>query len=142
MGKPELCPTVHYSAELLCEGICVCCAASQQSPTPTPPPATPYPQNGFAVDALDMPGHGESAGVRGLMTSAGAVEDLGLVVARNAAHTYGSLPLFLLGSSMGGAIALAVSRKIAGVAGVVLLAPMLMLDTPLWQVGLVSASRE
>ena len=36
------------------------------------------------------------------MTSAGAVEDLGLVVARNAAHEYGSLPLFLLGSSMGG----------------------------------------
>lgn len=107
LGAHAQYPTVRYAAELLCE-------------------------NGFAVHALDMPGHGESSGVRGLLTSAVAVENIGLAVARHAATAHRSLPLFLMGSSMGGAIALAVSRRSPGVAGVVLLAPMLMLDNSLW----------
>jgi alpha-beta hydrolase superfamily lysophospholipase len=107
LGAHAQFPTVRHAAELLSE-------------------------HGFAVLALDMPGHGASAGERGLLASAGAVEDIGLLVARHAADAHPSLPLFLMGSSMGGAIALAVSRRSPGVAGVVLLAPMLMLDTPLW----------
>lgn len=108
LGAHALYPTVKYAAELLCE-------------------------RGLAVHALDLPGHGESAGLRGLLPSATALEDAGLLVARRAAAAHPEIPLFLLGSSMGGALALAVSRRIPRVAGVVLLAPMLMLDVPPWQ---------
>ncbi|EJK70410.1 hypothetical protein THAOC_08236 [Thalassiosira oceanica] len=111
-GAHSLYPTVRYASSLLCE-------------------------HGLVVYALDLPGHGASPGTRGLLTS---VEDLiedGMAVATYAAghRSKGGknkLPLFLVGSSMGGAISLAVSQRMKEttetVAGVVLLAPMLSLN--------------
>lgn len=92
-------------------------------------------KNGFTVYALDFPGHGLSPGTRGYLTG---VHDLiadGVAVARHAktdaisSNNCKSLPLFLLGSSMGGAIALKVAQRLGldFVRGVVMLAPMLSL---------------
>ena len=112
--------------------------------------------------AADLPGHGASPGIRGYLDGADHLVKCGLAVAEHGAALCRSssasdkdLPLFLVGSSMGGTIALAVAlelskkqKKIKGkddssskddshpevaVAGVVLLAPMLALDvaTPL-----------
>ncbi len=102
-------PTVHYASSLLA-------------------------QNGFVVYALDLPGHGASPGVRGLVTG---VEDLiedGIAIVNHAIADSSTmknvdLPLFLVGSSMGGAIALSVANKMSDkVKGVVMLAPMLSLN--------------
>ncbi len=104
-GAHSLYPTVRYASSLLAE-------------------------NGLLVYGIDLPGHGASPGKRGLLTS---VEDLiedGIAVAEHASIDGGSdLPLFLVGSSMGGAIALAVANRIPSlVSGVVMLAPMLSLN--------------
>ena len=103
-GAHSLYPTVRYASSLLAE-------------------------NGLLVYGLDLPGHGASPGKRGLLTG---VEDLiqdGITVAEYAARDGGGLPLFLVGSSMGGAIALAVANRIPSlVRGVVMLAPMLSLN--------------
>merc|ERR1719401_2122760 len=84
--------TVRYAAELLSKQYCVL--------------------------AADLPGHGESPGSRGYIASADDLIDAGMTVARHAATAHcihstgkdsgGDLPLFLVGSSMGGTIALAV----------------------------------
>ena len=112
--------------------------------------------------AADLPGHGASPGMRGYLDGADHLVKCGLAVAEHGAalcrssSTSGNpLPLFLVGSSMGGTIALAVALELSKkqknkkgendsssndddsllpeVAGVVLLAPMLALDvaTPL-----------
>lgn len=107
-GAHSLYPTVRYASSLLAE-------------------------NGLLVYGLDFPGHGASPGTPGLLTG---VEDLiedGVAVAIRAladSSTSGTdLPLFLVGSSMGGAIALAVANRISDtVKGVVMLAPMLSLS--------------
>lgn len=125
--------TVRYAAELL----------SQQ----------------YCVLAADLPGHGESPGLRGYFSSADDLITDGITVARHAVTAHCSrgnandgdgdpLPLFLVGSSMGGTIALAVANRLSeqspstdasdataarALRGVMLLAPMLALDvsTPL-----------
>ena len=124
--------TVRYAAELLSQHYCVL--------------------------AADLPGHGESPGPRGYVASADDLIDDGMAVARHAAAAHCSggngkdgdgdpLPLFLVGSSMGGTIALAVANHLSkqrslthagdaaarSLRGVMLLAPMLALDvsTPL-----------
>lgn len=98
-------PTVRYAAELLAA-------------------------NGFAVIAADLPGHGKSPGTRGYLPSAETLVQDGIVVAEHAAKMYdGNSKLFLLGSSMGGTIALSVAMKLGDrVSGVMLLAPMLAID--------------
>eukprot|EP00588_Corethron_pennatum_P011638 CAMPEP_0194281804 /NCGR_PEP_ID=MMETSP0169-20130528/21601_1 /TAXON_ID=218684 /ORGANISM="Corethron pennatum, Strain L29A3" /LENGTH=302 /DNA_ID=CAMNT_0039026967 /DNA_START=114 /DNA_END=1022 /DNA_ORIENTATION=- len=112
-------PTVSCAAELLC-------AAN------------------YMVLSADLPGHGASPGVRGYLSGTADLIGAGVVIAERAAEsctpTDGGttpLPLFLVGSSMGGTIALAVagelrrqpaSRSVPALAGVVLLAPMLALD--------------
>lgn len=112
LGAHARFPTVRFAAELLCA-------------------------HGFVVFALDLPGHGCSPGTRGLIESADALVADGLAVARHAAAAHPSLPLFLVGSSLGGAIALAVSSALASEGappeGVVLLAPMLAVAVPFWQ---------
>jgi len=93
-------------------------------------------QHDFLVYAMDMPGHGKSPGTRGLLPSAeDVVEDCVSVVtyakenALSSCEKKQDLPLFLVGSSMGGALALRVSKQLpsSDVTGVIMLAPMLSL---------------
>ena len=86
--------------------------------------------HGHKVSAVDFPGHGESPGLNGYIESADALIIDGINAAQAALReSYTGCPLFLLGSSMGGAIAVEVAAALAameiGVAGLVLLAPML-----------------
>jgi len=104
---------------------------------------------GYTVVAADMPGHGKSPGLKGWLGGADQVVEIGVSIAEYAASRF--LPgrsdddakkskLILVGSSMGGTIALAVARSMAtgggsedkknavAVSGVVLLAPMLKLS--------------
>lgn len=82
---------------------------------------------GVAVHAFDLPGHGGSPGRRGVVDVSQAV-DLHLRARRKLA---GSGPLFLLGHSLGGLVtAASVARDGAGVAGVVLSAPALLIEAP------------
>jgi len=98
-------PTVRYAAEFLAEA-------------------------GYAVVSVDFPGHGKSPGDRGLIESAEILVQDGKAMVEFATGLY-SAPtpkLFLVGSSMGGAIALSVAQLLDEVAGVLLLAPMLQLN--------------
>lgn len=101
-------PTVRYAAEFLS-------------------------QDGYAVVAVDMPGHGKSEGTRGYLESAETVVADGSSIVEYARGLYDNKPdlkVILVGSSMGGAIALSVAQKLGNgvIAGVVLLAPMLKLN--------------
>jgi acylglycerol lipase len=95
----------------------------------------------YVVVAPDLPGHGTSEGLPGYIASASALLDVGVEIATQVQAQYASSRFFLLGSSMGGCISLAVAQKwkessqndsttaaaSSSLAGVVLLAPMLML---------------
>lgn len=103
-------PTVRYAAEFLAE-------------------------EGYAVVSIDFPGHGRSPGTRGFIESAETLVEDGAAMVEYATGLYAknqSTPpkLFLVGSSMGGAIALSVAQKLPKetVSGVLLLAPMLKLN--------------
>ena len=98
-------PTVKYASSLLAE-------------------------SGLLVYGLDLAGHGASPGTRGLLTGVDDLVEDGVAVAKHAKEDCGEdLPLFLVGSSMGGAIALAVANRLPEIVkGVVMLAPMLSLN--------------
>jgi acylglycerol lipase len=83
--------------------------------------------DGYAVYALDHPGHGRSAGSRGNIGSmAAAVEGVG-ALARMVGQRHEQVPLFVYGHSMGGLIALQylTGAPIDRVRGAVLSAPAL-----------------
>lgn len=84
-------------------------------------------QRGYIVVSPDMPGHGESDGLRGYIHSCDDLEKdaVGFVqAARDALDE--PLPLFVMGSSMGGALAFRVAQALRQhVEGAILLAPML-----------------
>jgi alpha-beta hydrolase superfamily lysophospholipase len=80
---------------------------------------------GFHVMAPDMPGHGESSGLRGYLPSAEVLIEDALKIACFVLEKFPSKKLFLVGSSMGGTIALRVAMEVKEISGVVLLAPML-----------------
>mmetsp|Transcript_19677 Transcript_19677/g.32285 ORF Transcript_19677/g.32285 Transcript_19677/m.32285 type:complete len:316 (-) Transcript_19677:20-967(-) len=109
-GAHSLYPTVRYASCLLAE-------------------------NGFIVYGLDFPGHGASPGKKGLLTGADDLVTDGIAVAKVAQKEASSgehgdnLPLYFVGSSMGGAIALTVADTLpeGSVNGVIMLAPMLAL---------------
>ena len=105
-------PTVRYAAE---------CLASAN----------------YIVVAPDMPGHGLSDGLKGYISNAESFLQAGVEIAQQMKEQFASQSggeLFLLGSSMGGTISLAVAQKMSqqkestAVTGVVLLATMLMLS--------------
>lgn len=108
-------PTVRYAAELL---------SSRH----------------YAVVAADLRGHGRSPGLRGYLPGRDALIDDGVAITRYAQSTVPDQKCFLLGSSMGGAIALSVAHKMMTttnesdkngsslLAGVVMLAPLLQLS--------------
>lgn len=87
---------------------------------------------GVSCYAMDLQGHGESEGARGLRGFFEAFDDLAIdllqlhdVVRR---ETDGSLPIFWLGTSMGGAVACrAVQMRASAPDGLVMLAPMISL---------------
>jgi acylglycerol lipase len=86
----------------------------------------------WIVAAIDFAGHGDSPGLRGYIESADALVADAVTATQQAAAENHELPLFLLGSSMGGAIALMVGQQVH-VSGTVLLAPMLAPPAPTWQ---------
>jgi len=97
-------PTVRYVAELLQAQGCI-------------------------VYAFDMPGHGCSEGARGYIESADKLVKHGSDAANHVKALHEDLKLFLVGSSMGAAIALLVSERMDGAPdGIVMLAPMLQLE--------------
>ena len=118
---------------------------------------------GYGVIAVDLPGHGLSPGLRGYIPNSQILIDDGITIAKNArqiikesisitegndASYVDTLKLFLVGSSMGGAIALSVAQQMStssmeqkeggeagdgggggeSIDGVILLAPMLQLN--------------
>ena len=85
---------------------------------------------GYAVHALDHRGHGHSGGRRAVIDRlAHALDDLdALIDAARSRHP--GLPLFLLGHSMGGGVALAYAvRRQEKLAGLALSAPLAVLET-------------
>lgn len=98
--------------------------------------------NGIFAMCMDFEGHGASAGLPGLIYSYTNLTDDGITVARYAREKHPDLPLFLAGTSMGGAIALNVSRRCTqecDIKGLILLAPMVKITKgpPAWQVPLL-----
>ena len=88
-----------------------------------------FTKRGYALYAIDHRGHGRSAGKRTLIERLdGAVEDLHLLGAL-AAERHPGLAVFLLGHSMGGAIAYAYALKYqAELRGLVLSAPAVVIE--------------
>jgi acylglycerol lipase len=117
-------PTVRYAAELLAS------------------------TNQYIVMAPDLRGHGTSPGLQHYLPNRQTIIDDGICVVQYAQTTFPNSKIFLMGSSMGGTIALNVAQKLMNdsslllngctIAGVVLLAPMLQLSvsgparTALW----------
>lgn len=89
---------------------------------------------GISCYGMDLQGHGESEGARGLRGYFEAFDDLAIdllqlhQVVRE--ETGGELPIYWLGCSMGGAVACRATQldPDCGVSGMVLLAPMISLD--------------
>jgi alpha-beta hydrolase superfamily lysophospholipase len=88
---------------------------------------------GLAVISSDLRGHGRSEGLPGYLEGGpdGLVLDA-VAITEHAMSLHPNLKVFLVGSSMGGTIALAVAQELEKkkqmIAGVVLLAPMLKLS--------------
>ena len=102
--------------------------------------ATRLASHGFVVHALDHRGHGRSEGRRAdIVAFDGLVDDVGTLLDA-AAASWPSLPRFLLGHSMGGAIAFDWALRHPGrLSGLLLSAPLLALDPglPRWRVALL-----
>ena len=84
-------------------------------------------QAGFAVCAFDLPGHGASDGQRAYVPSAATAIEDSVAGVEAAKAAFPALPALLVGSSMGGALAVQVSLRLP-VDGLVLLAPMLAIS--------------
>lgn len=100
--------------------------------------AEPLVRAGFAVWALDMRGHGRSAGARASSPSIDAfLDDLDAFLREVRAAEPGR-PVFLMGHSLGGLItALYAIERQPDVAGVVLSAPGVAFDAPALQAGAI-----
>jgi alpha-beta hydrolase superfamily lysophospholipase len=84
---------------------------------------------GYTVYGLDHHGHGHSAGKRGKVALRAAVEDLGQLIVTVARGQHPEAPQFLLGHSMGGAIALRYAMAYQQrLTGLVISAPLAALE--------------
>jgi acylglycerol lipase len=87
---------------------------------------------GIAVYAYDHRGHGHSPGRRALVSRFADSVDDSLEMRRRVAQAQPMLPLFLMGASMGGLMAIrSAQRDPAGLAGVVLVSPALSIGAAL-----------
>ena len=88
-----------------------------------------FVREGFALHALDQRGHGRSEGHRGLIDRiANAVADLDQLVAQ-AAERHSGVPLYLLGHSVGGCVAISYTLSHQErLDGLVLSAPLAALE--------------
>jgi alpha-beta hydrolase superfamily lysophospholipase len=102
--------------------------------------ATRLARRGYIVHALDHRGHGRSDGRRAdIVSFDDVVSDVGTLFKR-ATDAQPALPRFVLGHSMGGAIAFDfAARSSAHLHGLLLSAPLLGMDaaTPAWRIALV-----
>jgi len=87
--------------------------------------------NGYAVTAYDQRGHGLSDGLPGHVESFGEYDDdLEKIVSKTRDHAAGR-PLFIIGHSMGGLVALRyLARKGGGIAGAIISAPLIAVAIP------------
>ena len=84
-------------------------------------------QNGFSCFALDLPGHGQSEGLKAFVPNLDEVIDCCISYFNSILKNpeFENLPRFLFGESMGGAICLLISLKIPNLfKGSILIAPM------------------
>jgi alpha-beta hydrolase superfamily lysophospholipase len=79
-------------------------------------------REGFECFALDHRGHGQSGGMVGYFESLDHLVDDATTYVNKVKEIYGDLPVFLAGTSMGGAITVNVSERVAAT-GMILLAP-------------------
>ncbi len=95
--------------------------------------------SGFALLAVDLRGHGKSAGRRGASPSTGAlVDDIGRQL-EEAARRFPGLPRFLYGHSLGGSLAIySVLRSAPQISGVIATGPgfRLAFSPPGWKLTL------
>jgi alpha-beta hydrolase superfamily lysophospholipase/tryptophan-rich sensory protein len=83
-------------------------------------------EHGIAVYAYDQRGHGHSPGRRALVSRFAESVDDSIDMRRRVTEAHPSLPLFLMGASMGGLMAIRSAQcDSAGLAGVVLVSPAL-----------------
>lgn len=86
---------------------------------------------GYAVCALDLPGHGKSAGEPGYIASFDHYVDAVLALRARLGQQYPGLPVFLLGHSMGGLVsALAVGQQQSQFAGLIVSAAAIQTPLP------------
>lgn len=91
-----------------------------------------FTNNGYSITALDLQGHGKTAGVRGHIRSYdAAMEDVQHLIEETRQRASG-LPCFLYGHSMGGALVLfyALTRRPTDLAGVIATSPGLAVVAP------------
>lgn len=95
---------------------------------------------GFALCALDLPGHGHSKGKRGHVDSFNVYQTAVLTMLERARASHPGLPIFLLGHSMGGLIAahllLDHQNQFSGalLSGAAIQSPQ---EPPAWQVAII-----
>lgn len=102
--------------------------------------ATHLNQAGYALSSMDLPGHGNSDGIRGHIDSFEEFENAALELYRRTQENYQDKPIFLLGHSMGGLIAARLllnhQDKFQGamLSGAAMQSPQ---EPPAWQVALI-----
>lgn len=96
------------------------------------PWAAKFNEKGVTIRAFDLPGHGRSAGRRGVIPSMEKVYETITIMLAGLASEYPGVPLFLYGHSLGGAIVLNyLVRHNPEVKGAIVTSPWLYLtETP------------